>query len=164
MLSQRDLIIPCSPFERLLTGASALDVPADQQCVATLPLRKGNRQCDFECEADRKGNISPPQAPHAHSCCSELPTALLQSRSASSDRHSAGNHCGGLRQLAAARAAPLPVHTLIGVVSRAFPEMMVGTDVTAITSEQVDGSCAAAVLWKMSSCDPGRHQPLAEPT
>jgi hypothetical protein len=162
MLSQRDLIIPCSPFERLLTGASALDVPADQQCVATLPLRKGNRQCDFECEADRKGKISPPQA---HSCCSELPTALLQSRFASGNRRSAGNHCGGLRQLAAAGAAPLPVHTLIGVVSRAFPEMMVGTDVTAITSErQVDGKLRGRGLWKMSLCDPGRHQPLAEPT
>jgi 2-iminobutanoate/2-iminopropanoate deaminase len=32
-------------------------------------------------------------------------------------------------------AAPLPVHTLIGVVSLAFPEMMVETDVTAITPE-----------------------------
>jgi 2-iminobutanoate/2-iminopropanoate deaminase len=32
-------------------------------------------------------------------------------------------------------AAPLPVHTLIGVVSLAFPEMMVETDVTAIAPE-----------------------------
>ena len=32
-------------------------------------------------------------------------------------------------------AAPLPVHTLIGVASLAFPEMMVETDVTAITPE-----------------------------
>jgi enamine deaminase RidA (YjgF/YER057c/UK114 family) len=32
-------------------------------------------------------------------------------------------------------AAPLPVHTLIGVVSLAFPEMMVETDVTAVTPE-----------------------------
>jgi 2-iminobutanoate/2-iminopropanoate deaminase len=31
--------------------------------------------------------------------------------------------------------APLPVHTLIGVASLAFPEMMVETDVTAITPE-----------------------------
>jgi 2-iminobutanoate/2-iminopropanoate deaminase len=31
--------------------------------------------------------------------------------------------------------APLPVHTLIGVVSLAFPEMMVETDVTAIAPE-----------------------------
>jgi enamine deaminase RidA (YjgF/YER057c/UK114 family) len=32
-------------------------------------------------------------------------------------------------------AAPLPVHTLIGVAALAFPEMMVETDVTAITPE-----------------------------
>jgi 2-iminobutanoate/2-iminopropanoate deaminase len=31
--------------------------------------------------------------------------------------------------------APLPVHTLIGVASLAFPEMMVETDVTAITPD-----------------------------
>jgi 2-iminobutanoate/2-iminopropanoate deaminase len=31
--------------------------------------------------------------------------------------------------------APLPVHTLIGVAALAFPEMMVETDVTAITPE-----------------------------
>jgi enamine deaminase RidA (YjgF/YER057c/UK114 family) len=31
--------------------------------------------------------------------------------------------------------APLPVHTLIGVTSLAFPEMMVETDVTAITPD-----------------------------
>ena len=31
--------------------------------------------------------------------------------------------------------APLPVHTLIGVASLAFPEMMVETDVTAISPE-----------------------------
>ena len=31
--------------------------------------------------------------------------------------------------------APLPVHTLIGVVALAFPEMMVETDVTAITPQ-----------------------------
>jgi 2-iminobutanoate/2-iminopropanoate deaminase len=31
--------------------------------------------------------------------------------------------------------APLPVHTLIGVVALAFPEMMMETDVTAITPE-----------------------------
>ena len=31
--------------------------------------------------------------------------------------------------------APLPVHTLIGVAAIAFPEMMVETDVTAITPE-----------------------------
>jgi 2-iminobutanoate/2-iminopropanoate deaminase len=31
--------------------------------------------------------------------------------------------------------APLPAHTLIGVASLAFPEMMVETDVTAITPE-----------------------------
>jgi 2-iminobutanoate/2-iminopropanoate deaminase len=31
--------------------------------------------------------------------------------------------------------APLPVHTLIGVTGLAFPEMMLETDVTAITSE-----------------------------
>jgi hypothetical protein len=29
----------------------------------------------------------------------------------------------------------LPVHTLIGVAALAFPEMMVETDVTAITPE-----------------------------
>ncbi len=32
-------------------------------------------------------------------------------------------------------AAPLPVHTLIGVAALAFPEMMVETDVTAIAPE-----------------------------
>jgi 2-iminobutanoate/2-iminopropanoate deaminase len=32
-------------------------------------------------------------------------------------------------------AAPLPVHTLIGVASLAFPEMMLETDVTAITPD-----------------------------
>jgi enamine deaminase RidA (YjgF/YER057c/UK114 family) len=32
-------------------------------------------------------------------------------------------------------AAPLPVHTLIGVAALAFPEMMVETDVTAVTPE-----------------------------
>ena len=31
--------------------------------------------------------------------------------------------------------APLPVHTLIGVTSLAFPEMMMETDVTAITPD-----------------------------
>jgi len=31
--------------------------------------------------------------------------------------------------------APLSVHTLIGVVALAFPEMMMETDVTAITPE-----------------------------
>jgi enamine deaminase RidA (YjgF/YER057c/UK114 family) len=31
--------------------------------------------------------------------------------------------------------APLPVHTLIGVAALAFPEMMVETDVTAITPD-----------------------------
>jgi 2-iminobutanoate/2-iminopropanoate deaminase len=31
--------------------------------------------------------------------------------------------------------APLPVHTLIGVAALAFPEMMLETDVTAITPE-----------------------------
>jgi 2-iminobutanoate/2-iminopropanoate deaminase len=31
--------------------------------------------------------------------------------------------------------APLPVHTLIGVASLAFPEMMVETDITAITPD-----------------------------
>jgi len=31
--------------------------------------------------------------------------------------------------------APLPVHTLIGVAALAFPEMMVETDVTAVTPE-----------------------------
>jgi 2-iminobutanoate/2-iminopropanoate deaminase len=31
--------------------------------------------------------------------------------------------------------APLPVHTLIGVTSLAFPEMMLETDVTAITPD-----------------------------
>ena len=32
-------------------------------------------------------------------------------------------------------SAPLPVHTLIGVASLAFPEMIVETDVTAITPD-----------------------------
>jgi hypothetical protein len=30
--------------------------------------------------------------------------------------------------------------------------------------DQAQSSCVAAVLWKMSLRDPGRHQPLAEPT